>query len=146
MQFSNLQGLSVNRVSSTTIKNRQKFLEWLKKKQPQVYAAAMRRAGLGVMSADTNPVASPSIWDSIVGGIKDVLPTIVQARAQQKIFDAQMKRATQGLPPLQTAEYAPTVRVQAGVSPGITDTLKQMAIPLAVAGAGFLFFMMKKKR
>jgi len=151
MQISNnLSGVFSRKSRTKTIRpsvaaNRQKFLDWLQSTNPTAYTAIMRKAGLQVMGADTNPVTNPTMWESIVAGAKEIIPTLVQAKAQQQIFKAQMQRATQGLPPLQPAEYAPTVRVQAGISPGITDTLKKMALPLGIGAAALLFFVMKKK-
>jgi hypothetical protein len=135
------------RVSPTVVRNRRRFLSWMKRANPTAYKAIMRRAGLSVMSAEADPAASPSIWDSIVSGAKEILPTLVQARAQKQIFDAQLKRAKRGLPPLQTSEIAPTIRVETGVSRGTGEMLKQMAIPLTLGIAGLAaIFLLKKKK
>lgn len=138
--------------SRDVIANRKKFLQWMKRQNPKAYAAIMRRAGLHVMNAGTDPVAEPSIWDKIVSGAQQILPTIVQARAQKQIFDAQLKRAKQGLPPLKTAEIAPTIRVQAevgretreAVTGGILQTLKHWAVPVLVGG-GALYVLFKNR-
>jgi hypothetical protein len=136
------------RVSPAVVRNRRKFLSWMKRANPTAYRAIMRRAGLSVMSAETDPAASPSIWESIVTGAKEILPTLVQARAQKQIFDAQLKRAKRGLAPLETSQIAPTIRIETGVSRGTGDMLKQLAIPLTlgVAGLAAVFLLKKKKK
>lgn len=135
-----------SKVGPSVVKNRRRFLKWFQRSNPKMYRAVMRRVGLQNMSAETDPVADPSIWDSIVSGAKEVLPILVQARAQKQIFDAQLKRAKRGLPPLKTSEIAPTIRIETGVTRSTGDMLKQMALPIGLGVAGLAaIFLMKKK-
>ena len=142
------------KAKSKTIRNRKAFLKWLKKSNPKAYRIIMQRVGINVMGATNDPVASPSIWDKIVSTASQVLPTIVQAKAQSDIFNAQLKRAKKGLPPLKTAEIAPTVRIQAdisketrqAVSTDLTDMLKKLAVPALIGGGLLTVVLLKKKR
>ena len=112
------------------------FVEWVRVNQPTLYEATIARVGVG--AADQQ-----SWWQSFVGAAKELVPVVVSARSQKRLLDVQMKRAQRGLPPLNTAQIAPTVRVQAGLSPDI----KRMLIPVGLAGLGLLlFFMLKKSR
>lgn len=113
----------------------QQFVSWLQMNNPTLYKATVSRVGMGDHDKTT-------WWGSFIGAAKELTPIIVGARSQKKLLNVQMKRAQQGLPPLNTSEIAPTVRVQAALSPDI----KRIMIPaLAVGGLLLLFFVMKKK-
>lgn len=114
----------------------QQFVEWVRVNQPTLYEATIARIGVGESDQKT-------WWQSFVGAAKELVPVVVSARSQKRLLDVQMKRAQRGLPPLNTAQIAPTVRVQAGLTPEI----KKMIIPVALVGFGLLaFFMLKKRR
>ncbi len=121
-------------------KSQKEFLSWLRRSNPAVYAGAKRRAdaAMGLGAADT----SINWWDSFISGAKELVPVIVQARSQKNILDVQLRRAEQGLSPLNTSQIAPTVQVQAGISP----ELKRLLIPALGIGAALLFYMMSKKK
>lgn len=129
------------------------FLRWVKNYSPDVYSAVVERDGLGV--ADAAVVPATGFWANLTATFKDVMPTLTQTYAQRKIFKAQMKRAERGLPPLKTAEYAPTVRVQADIAPSTRNAIfseikggvSSMIMPLALVGLlGALLYTMSGKR
>lgn len=69
-----------------------------------------RMAGMG-------DVTDASTTDTILNTARDLL-TVYN---QQRILDANMERAARGLPPLSTAQYAPTYNV--GLSPDTRNML-----------------------
>lgn len=121
----------------------QQFVNWLRVNEPIVFQSAKNAANnaVGLSAADT---AEGNWWDSFVGAAKQLVPVIVQAKSQKKILDVQLRRAQQGLPPLDAGQIAPTVRVQAGLTP----SMKKILIPSLAIGAGLLFYFMmgRKKR
>lgn len=68
-----------------------------------------RMAGMGEVSDSTT--------DTILNTARDLL-TVYN---QQRILDANMERASRGLPPLQTSQYAPTYNV--GLAPDTRNML-----------------------
>lgn len=134
------------KVAPKVVQNRRRFLTWFRKFNPKAYAAVMKRVGLSSMSAEADPVAEPSMWDSIISGAKEVLPMLVQARAQKQIFDAQLTRAKQGLAPLQTSEIAPTIRIETGVTSSTGDMIKKMALPIGLSVAGLAAVLLMRKK
>lgn len=92
--------------------------------------------------------APQSFTDRMVALAKDVTPAYLQARAQQRLLTMQLRRAEQGLPPLDPGSIAPTVRV--GADPALLKTLregvKSIAIPVAIGVAALILFRVMKKR
>lgn len=84
---------------------------------------------------DGAPVDTTPSW---ITGALDLFKSGVTVYNQQKILDANVARARQGLPPINTASIAPTVNV--GVSPEIKNML------IMGAGALALIFLLKRKR
>lgn len=123
-------------------KSQKQFVAWVTKNYPAMTQQIKQRIDADQLGAVTDPQTKPvGIWASIVGGIKDLAPAYLQFQNQKKIMSMQLKRAEQGLPPLNVEQLAPTVRVQAGLSPDI----KKMLLPaLAIMGIG-AYFMFRKK-
>jgi len=113
----------------------EQFVDWLRKNQPNVYKAAIDEVGIGLGEKDT-------WWDSFIGAAKELVPVIVGARSQKKILDVQLRRAEQGLPPLNTQQISPTVRVQAGLTPD----MKRLVLPALLGITALVAFMVWKKR
>lgn len=61
------------------------------------------------------PAKEPSLFDKLLTAV----PQIATSAAQYKLIQENVKRAKKGLPPLDSASVAPTVRVQAEVDPAI---------------------------
>lgn len=130
------------------------FFSWLARAQPRVYSATMTRlgrpglSGLGLIdttSAVGVAVSSEPMQKSTADKIKDVVMGISQAyltarqlEAQRKVMDMQLKRAEQGLPPLNLnmADYGLTgPQVSVGMS---QDTKNLLMIGGAVLAAVYL--------
>lgn len=119
------------------------------------FAAALRRrrgpialhAGLGAAPVTTSAPATapaPSWTDALKTSLTAAIPALSQAYQQKKLFNLQMQRAQQGLPPLEVEQYTPPMRVQAGV-----DTGTQRLIGWGIAGAlglGALFLLSRGRR
>lgn len=84
----------------------------------------------------------PSWLTSFTEIAKQALPVYQQA----KILREQQKRRAAGLPPLESEQLAPTVRVQGGLDPG-TMQLGKMALMggLAIGGGLLLMTVMRKR-
>lgn len=117
--------------------NQELFVDWLRENQPLVYRKAIQTTGVGLGATDKT-----NWWDSFVGAVKDIVPIVIGARTQKRIINTQMKRAEQGLPPLDVDQMSPTVRVQAGMTPA----MKKILIPSLAIGAALILFMIMKKK
>ncbi len=91
----------------------------------------------------TNAASAPMTdWgNAILSTIKSTVPAFLQVKTQNDLMNINIKRAEQGLPPIDSSSLAPTVNV--GVSPGVT----QMGY---IAIGGLMLFglvsMMKKRK
>lgn len=130
---------------------RVEFLRWLKAFDLNAYTTLMQESERGLGATD----GGGGFWDNISDTFNKVLPTITQSIAQAKIFRAQMKRAKRGLPPLKTAEYAPTMRIQTNIAPETRNAifaetgsmLKNYALPVVgLMLLGGLWFLVKKPK
>lgn len=115
---------------------KEKFIEWLKVNDPAVYVVIkkrleMERAKNGLGNADQE---TPSIWQTITQTIQDVAPTLVQLPFQKKLLDAQMRRAEQGLPPLNVDDYTPTLKIGTTITPENEAALTRIATETAKSG------------
>lgn len=103
---------------------------------------------------DTEAKAESSWLDKIIDAASSIAPAYLQFEQQKKILDMQVERAKRGLPPLESAYIAPTVRVQAEVTPemmtearaGITEGLQNLALPLLAVGGIALLMMGGRRR
>lgn len=89
-----------------------KFLEWVKRAHPKLFAAAEKQAGPVTLGQVTTTTAQPAgAFDRIMDAITKLAPVYIQARAQKELLDVQMDRARNNLPPLDPRDYAPAVNV-----------------------------------
>lgn len=158
-----------------TVANFRAFWLWSKKNNPEFFEAVKRQAphlitvqgralesgppGLGELVddpiriyaqelgvAEPQKAASTSWADklmSIAGGLVGVYQ-------QKKVMDLQIKRAEQGLAPIEVSQLTPpTVAVRHELPPELTAGLatgKKLAMPLLIGGALLLFMMMQGRR
>lgn len=118
---------------------------------------------LPVGFGQTPPIVGPTIpeeqaeegWmDKLIGAATTIAPAYLQFQQQKEILDMQLERAKQGLPPLETAYLAPTVRIQTELSPealrtartGIAEGLGNLAFPLLLVGGVMLLTMGRGRR
>lgn len=131
------------------------YMAWIQSKNPRLFRVAMERvrnpslAGLG-FSGDAGQVAEAAATaapttPSVAQKLRDILLaagqtylTVEQVRAQQKVLDMNLKRAQQGLAPLDVnlPQYGFT---GASASVGLeSGTQKFLLLALAAAGAFYL--------
>ena len=150
----NLSGINNQSVMTDAQKQ---FVMMLKADFPRLYKKAMalmegHNNGLGVHPVDPiNTVAIPTqqtgFFSNLLNAVKQILPVIVQTKAQKDLLELQMARAKQGLPPLDPRFVTPTVRV--GVDPATIQQFGTQGFKIAapfMIGAGLLLFMMFRKR
>lgn len=114
---------------------RMEFLRWLARHDPLVFRTAVKVAekqgvkveGLGSFVPDNTGMALPgtvtptsggstSTVDAIVAAVEKVIPALATAYSTDRVLKAQLELAKMGQPPLQTAQYAPTMRHEVAVS------------------------------
>ena len=135
------------------------YLEWVRKTHPAVFSAALRKAG--VAPSGLGDFDWGGMFSSIASGIKEVAPSLIQARQQIKLLDIQTKRAKAGQPPISAEEYAryatPAVEYSAelpyGSAPtaviprvgGMTTEKLMIYGGVALAIGAVLYFVMRKR-
>lgn len=135
---------------------RKAFLHWLAQNHPRLSSEVMRDSTgfgpeLAALAADYS-APSPnqnqtddSWWRSLSKGITDLAPSVIAAKSQYDLMKLNLRRADQGLAPIDSASVAPTVRVQGEIAP--QDKRDFMGLGLAAAGiiGAALFFGARKK-
>lgn len=141
------------------------FLGWLSKYSPEVYGAVMQEVpeaaqaisipahmeGFGHLygfgqtpqpTAQQAPAPQPSIWDKVLDAAANIGQAYFTYEAQKDILKIQQKRAEQGLPPIQTEAYAPTIRHAVDIPQEFKQAAMGTGTMIAlVAGAGLLLWM-----
>jgi len=98
--------------------------------------------GLGAVAPDgASATASPSWLTNLTEFAKQAIP----AYSQIKILNEQRRRAAAGLPPLDTSQFAPTVRVQVAPDTGVMN-LGKVALYGGLAIGGTLVAMSLLRR
>ncbi len=88
------------------------FARWLKRDMPAVHKQ-LKAKGLLLQAAGLSaaPPAVKESWaDRILSAAEKIIPTIYQYRT----MEMQLKRAEKGLPPIETADIAPTAKIEVG--------------------------------
>ncbi len=131
-------------------RNRQAFVTWVKNWAPDIYAAAKFKADQEELTDGTLGQLA-GWWESFSTSVTDLGGKYLQFQTQKEILDAQLERMKQGLPPLQTSEYAPTIAIKpdAGTTAEITGAIGagfgRMLPFIAIGGVAFILLMRKKK-
>lgn len=142
--------------------NEELYVQWVRDNSPAVYKRAMLQAsdrtntGLGAVPSLTRAnlpysaaiVPNQKSWFSnFTDSIKQIAPALVQYKNQKKIMRMQLRRAEQGLPPLDTSALAPTIRIQPELSPEMYDNMKRYVIPFGVGiGALLIGLLLSRKK
>ena len=133
---------------------RAQFVAWLARAYPGVVSELVARfttgapssspplpagvSGLGQSVDTTSTAAGPapadsSLLDKIVSAAQSILPAYLQYQSQQQVLDVQLQRMASGLPPLDTAQYAPTMQI--GLDPATIRNLGTEAATQAASAA-----------
>lgn len=134
---------------------KRQFVEWVKNNDPFLFEVAKARYDLE-QGDNLNGIAD--FFTTLTDTVKNVAPSLINLQSQKKILDIQLKRANQGLPPLDTAQYSPVIRVAPEITPETQRAAQQIAqqtvatgaqklmLPMALLGGGILLAVMMKKR
>lgn len=88
-----------------------------------------------------------SIWDTIASNVSKITTTAIPAYMQYKVWNENLKRARQGLAPLDPNTYAPAARVQVDAGPNIRAAAKTAGFGvggLALVGVG-LWLLLRRR-
>lgn len=149
----------------STVQSRAQFLEWLKETHPNLFRGALKYAetwregeadrqgnpgtisGLGQTQAGT--VEPTSFWGKLSEGITALGTAYLGYKGQKNVLEMNLQRAQMGLPPIDPATGAPTVRTSVSLSPEImarlNDTGTTVRNLMLWGGLGFLGYMLIKK-
>lgn len=142
------------------------FLGFLSKYSPEVYAAVMTQVpeaaaaismtphmqGLGMFlgqapAPQTTTTAAPpqqAWWEKALAAATEIGGAYFGYQAQKDVLKIQQKRAEQGLPPIQTEAYAPTIRHAVDIPQEFRQQIMGGGTLLALGlGAAVLFFAMR---
>ncbi|MHB8414595.1 MAG: hypothetical protein ACYDDA_03820 [Acidiferrobacteraceae bacterium] len=87
--------------------------------------------------SDTTSSSSGGWASDLVNALTSAAPTVIATVDQQKIFNTQLSRAQQGLPPLNTSSYG---------LPSMTGAISALTTPVIVIGALGLGFLILRRR
>lgn len=124
------------------------FVQWVKRVHPHVYRAVGNRLavmnqlqGFGLLDPSKDPVVAaaekPGVGQQALDIFKQVVEVGIPLYQQQKLFDLQLARARQNLPPLDTTAIADASALRVGVDTGTRNTGLMIAGVLGVAILGF---------
>ena len=117
-----------------------KFLGWLKRKNPQLYKAAMRRANVAQKNAATLGQEDVPWWQKAIDAAGSLATQYATYEQENKIMDIQIARAEAGLDPLETGEFSTVERAAsaAGASAARTAVGALTQSPIMWIAAGGL--------
>jgi len=141
------------------------FLGFLSKYSPEVYAAVMTQVpeaaaaismtphmeGFGMFlgqapTPQTTTTAPPqkAWWEKALEAATEIGGAYFGYQAQKDVLKIQQQRATQGLPPIPTEAYAPTIRHSVDIPPEFRQQVMGGGTLLALGlGAAVLFFALR---
>lgn len=140
--------------------------KWLQRNDPYLFRVAVKAAqiekaqekGMGNIFSAIGNIDWGSIGSAAVSTVTKVAPALIQYKSQKKILDTNLKRAETGLPPIDYAEYQPTVKIAPEITPeteqviqrvatqavsNTGDKLKEM-LPYFAAGLGLILILKKR--
>lgn len=127
------------------------LLGWIKTAHPAAYVKLQSSrpdlVKVGTQLDGLGDAASPSLVDKVAGTATQIANAVLpflQLNAQRKLLNTQVKRAAQGLPPLETSNLTlPASRVEFDAGPGVSSWVKYGAIGVGVLG---LLFVLSRRR
>lgn len=135
------------------------FTQWVKDTHPDLFAAALHKAeqwrqsvaastgnpaALNGMGADDS--APTSFWSKFADGLTSLGTAYLGYKGQQQVLETNIQRAQMGLPPIDPATGAPTVRTAISLSPELQARLGGGVANIAIWGGAALLgiFLLKK--
>lgn len=123
------------------------FVRWVKATYPQVYRGyngrianlAVTRMGFALPGTEVGIAAAdkPSLANTILSTVKDLIPTALQTYQQSKLFDLQLSRAKQNLAPYDTAALENMSAIRVGVDSQTRNTGLLIVGGVAAAFLGY---------
>lgn len=137
------------RSKAAKIRRRQQFINWLKNWSPKLYMRAKAKAD-AVEAKEGTLGQLGGWWETFTENLTEVGGAVLQYKTQKAILDAQLERMRQGLPPLQTSEYAPTIAIKPdpGTTREITGAIGAgfgKMLPFIAIGGLALLLMMRRR-
>lgn len=119
------------------------FAKWLHANDPFLFAVAAKRVELekqkaGQMSGVFDFIGDidwAGIGSTVIDTVQKVAPTVIQYQAQAKALKLNMERAKAGQPPINVADYTPTVKIAPQITPETEQAINRVA-QQAVATTG----------
>jgi hypothetical protein len=109
----------------------EQHIEWFRKHEPFLFRVAQH-----IHSLNTKQLGFDwgGMVTSIATTVEKVAPVVGQVYTQAKVIDLQLARLKAGLPPLETSQLSPTVKVEASMSPEAEAAAKNIAIDVTRQG------------
>ena len=109
----------------------EQHIEWFRKNEPFLFRVAQHMHAL-----NTHQVGFDwgGLFTSIAASVEKVAPVVGQVYTQKKTIDIQLERAKAGLPPLETSQINPTIKVEAKMSPESEEAAKRIALDMTRQG------------
>lgn len=143
-------------MSRNTKESQAAFIKWMKRNNPRLYRAALMRMKNNGSRMGAWYDGAGDWFSGLTKSITDLAPKYLQYKQQKKVMKMQIKRAEQGLPPANVADYAPVIKTRIDLAPETRRELidagrksvKDMLWPigLGIAGLGTLYIVVNKKR
>jgi len=133
-------------------KARLMFATWVRKTHPELYEKVIKEtAATEVSGIGEAQQTEKSFWQKITEGLTTVGTSYLTYKNQKDMLDLNIKRAEQGLPPLDAGATAPVVRTQIDLEPEIADRLSAgigsgMQRALLFGGAALAAILLLKKK
>lgn len=137
------------------MKSKKLFARWVQANDPFLFEVAKARYDL---EQGENLAGFSDFFTSLTDTVKNVAPSLINLQSQKKILDIQLKRANQGLPPLDTAQYSPVIRVAPEITPETQRAAQQIAqqtvatgaqkmiVPMALLGGGIMLAVLLRRK
>lgn len=130
-------------------------IAWFKRHEPVIYKTALAKMRAQQQVNGLAAIPWGSFFSTLTSTVSNLAPAYIQARQQKKIMDTQLKRAAQGLPPIDVQAYTPAVKIQPEFTPESEAAMTRVATQTATdsltkilpfVGIGFAAIMLLKKR
>jgi hypothetical protein len=112
--------------------NQKKFVQWVERKHPKLYQAALNKTGGGLSGEDDS-----SWWSGFTESLVELGPAYLGYKKQKQEMDIELARAKAGLPPSgYPVQTPPVVRRQSN----------PYLMPIMIGGVALVAIFLLKKR
>lgn len=114
----------------------QSVINWVKQNDPYLYQVALAKTK--AEAQNLGETAPSGFMANLLDNIQKAGTALLQYKGQKKILDLQVERARQGLPPINAADYAPTIKTQIALDPETMQQAQATGIQMAKDGINSL--------